>query len=108
MEGEPRMIDADSRDLLIHTRIETAVRYVASRGKQLPRSDALGALRVCALGQGNAHLNHMIESILVNLDLPGEELADRIQAVIELDAEEEAERQRAAIRAAVMAEEGAA
>lgn len=99
--------DDDARDLLIHSRIESALRFLTGPGRKLSRADALDALQACARAEANPHLNHMIEAIGVNLDLNSDELADRIQAVIELDAEEEAERERLAIRSAVMAEEGA-
>lgn len=95
-------LDDDARDLLIHSRIESAVR--CCRG--MARRDALSALKACAL-QGDPKFNHMIEAIMTNMDLTVEDLADRIQAVIELDEEEQAERERAAIRSAIMAEEGA-
>ena len=97
----------DARDLAIHSRIESALRFLTGPGRKLSRADGLGALKACALNAGNAHLNHMIEAITVNMDLTREELADRIQAVLELDAEEQAARERDAIRKAIMAEEGA-
>lgn len=100
-------LDDDARDLLIHSRIESSLRCLSGFGRKLSRADGLQALKACALGRANEHLNHMIEAISVNLNLSNAELADRIQAVIELDEEEQAERERAAIRSAIMAEEGA-
>lgn len=94
----------DERDLTIHSRIEKTLRFLTGPGRKLSRADGLCALKACALAEANPHLNHMIEAIMVNMDLTREELADRIQAVIELDEEERAER---AIREACLAEEGA-
>jgi hypothetical protein len=89
-------LEDDARDLLIHSRIESALRILAGYHKR-GRADGLSDLLKCAKRTGYAHLEHMIEAIMTGQDITREDLADRIQAFIEADEEELRER---AIRAA--------
>ena len=84
--------DDDARDLLIHVRIEAAVRSLAWPAHKLSRPDALGALLACANGAGNQNIEHMIQAIIEGQGITREDLGERLSAVIELDREEEAER----------------
>lgn len=96
--------DDDTQDLIIHARIDNALRMLVG-GRRLSRPDATGALLACARNAANPNLEHMIEAILVNTGISRADLCDRIQAVIELDEEEARER---AFREACTAEEAEA
>lgn len=90
---------------LTHTRIENCLRFLGpSTVYGLSRADALAALKACALRTGRADIEHMVEAVLAGQEITREDLANRIQAFIDLDEEEKAER---AFRAACEAEEAA-
>lgn len=93
-------MDPDTRDLVIHSRIEGALRILGGMYK-LARAEGLAALQNRARGHGVENIEHMIEAIIEGLDIAREDLIDRLQAVIELDEEERKER---AIRDACEAE----
>jgi hypothetical protein len=101
------MTDDDERDMRVHSRIELAVRYLGTGPRKLVRKDALGALLARAMDVGDTSIEHMVEAILEGQGIARADLCDRIRAVIELDEEEEAERQRRAIREACEREEAA-